>query len=145
MGCATGVVKFVMFLFNFAFVVSLFFRIIIQNSFLCNEIWKVVVESFLISLIPKKCSHYDSLLFQVGGILMVVAGALVVSGYNTYEHVVNLDAYKAPPIILIVVGSAVFLIAFMGCCGVLRENNCMMMTVRNKMVPSGIFKQNFLW
>jgi len=84
MGCGTGVVKFVMFLFNFVFV--------------------------------------------CGGILMVTAGALVLTGYQNYEHVADLDSYKAPPILLIAVGSAVFLIAFMGCCGVLRESNCMMMT-----------------
>jgi len=84
MGCGTGIVKFVMFLFNFIFV--------------------------------------------VGGVLMVWAGAMALSGYQEYQHFVNLDSFRAPPIILIAVGCAVFLIAFMGCCGVLRENNCMMMT-----------------
>jgi CD63 antigen len=86
MGCGTGVVKFVMFFFNFIFV--------------------------------------------VGGILMVTAGVMSLTGYQDYQHFVDLelDSYKAPPILLIAVGCAVFLIAFMGCCGVLRENNCMMMT-----------------
>jgi len=84
MGCGTGIVKFVMFFFNFIFV--------------------------------------------VGGILMVTAGVMALTGYQEYKHLVDLDTYKAPPIILICVGCAVFLIAFMGCCGVLRENNCMMMT-----------------
>jgi len=85
MGCGTGIVKFVMFLFNFMFV--------------------------------------------VGGILMVTAGVLTLTGYQDYQHLVpQLDEYKAPPILLIAAGCAVFLIAFMGCCGVLRENNCMMMT-----------------
>jgi len=87
MGCGTGIVKFVMFLFNFIFV--------------------------------------------VGGILMVTAGVFALTGYQhqDYQHLVpQLDSYKAPPILLIAAGCAVFLIAFMGCCGVLRENNCMMMT-----------------
>ncbi|CAL8126394.1 unnamed protein product [Orchesella dallaii] len=88
MGCATGIVKFLMFLFNFVFV--------------------------------------------VGGVLMVTFGVLVFTGYqgfqDEYAHVVKVDSFKAPPIILIAVGAAVFFIAFMGCCGVLRENNCMMMT-----------------
>ncbi|ODM95263.1 CD63 antigen [Orchesella cincta] len=88
MGCATGIVKFLMFLFNFVFV--------------------------------------------VGGVLLITFGVMALTGYQDfqqeYEHVVKVDSFKAPPIILIVVGGAVFLIAFMGCCGVLRENNCMMMT-----------------
>lgn len=63
---------------------------------------------------------------------MITFGVLVLTGYQDfqqeYEHIVKVDSFKAPPIILIAVGAAVFLIAFMGCCGVLRENNCMMMT-----------------
>ena len=60
---------------------------------------------------------------------MVTAGVLVLTGYQDYKHFVNVDSYRAPPILLIAAGCAIFLIAFMGCCGVLRENNCMMMTV----------------
>lgn len=73
---------------------------------------------------------------------MVTAGALVLVEYKEYKEVVDVDleAWKAPPICLIVAGSAVFLIAFMGCCGVLRENNCMMMTVRKQHCLSILFE-----
>lgn len=39
------------------------------------------------------------------------------------------NAQTMLPIVAICLGSVVFIIAFMGCCGALRENNCMMMTV----------------
>lgn len=65
---------------------------------------------------------------------MVTCGTLVLLDYKEYQHVVDLETYKAPPILLIVAGTAIFLIAFMGCCGVLRENNCMMMTVSNSSI-----------
>lgn len=62
--------------------------------------------------------------------MLVTLGALVISGFNEYKNVIgDLDEYKASPIVLIVVGTVVFFVAFMGCCGVLRESNCMMMTV----------------
>jgi CD63 antigen len=33
------------------------------------------------------------------------------------------------PVLLIVVGVTVFVVAFFGCCGAVKENHCMIMTV----------------
>jgi len=85
MGCATSLVKFLIFLFNFIFV--------------------------------------------AGGTALVVFGALFFNGYKQYEDILpELGPYSAPPILMMVVGSIVFFIAFLGCCGTIRESKCMMMT-----------------
>jgi len=87
MGCGTSMVKYILFFFNFLFVIA--------------------------------------------GILLITAGALSFAGYDKYLDLakeVELDAYKAPPILMMIIGSIVFLIAFLGCCGTMQESNCMMMT-----------------
>jgi len=67
--------------------------------------------------------------FLLCGVGLIVFGALTQSGYQKYlEFLGELGAYQAPPIIAIVVGSIVFIIAFAGCCGAIRESNCLMMT-----------------
>lgn len=67
-------------------------------------------------------------LIVIGGVLVITAGALTLSGFDEYKEYFDMSDYNAAPITSIVFGSIVFLIAFMGCCGVLRENNCMLMT-----------------
>jgi len=85
MGCATSLVKFLIFLFNFVFV--------------------------------------------AGGVALITFGALFYNGYKTYESILpDLGPYTFPPILMMVVGGVVFIIAFMGCCGTIRESKCMMMT-----------------
>jgi len=68
--------------------------------------------------------------FVLCGIGLIVAGALTQTGYLKYVDFLDepLGAYQAPPIMMIVIGSIVFLIAFAGCCGAIRENNCLMTT-----------------
>lgn len=84
MGCATSMVKYLLFFFNF--------------------------------------------LFVLGGALLITIGALSFNGFKTYENFVELKAYQAPPIGMMVVGGIILFIAFMGCCGTVRESKCMMMT-----------------
>jgi len=85
MGCATSVVKFLIFLFNFVFV--------------------------------------------AGGVALVAFGGLFYYGYTQYKEILpDLGPYGTPPLLMIIVGSIVFVIAFLGCCGTIRESKCMMMT-----------------
>jgi uncharacterized membrane protein YidH (DUF202 family) len=73
-------------------------------------------------------------LLQLCGLAILIAGAL------TYANIDKVDYYmdkvnnevnvSASPIALIVVGSIVFVIAFYGCCGAIRESHCMIVTVR---------------
>jgi len=74
---------------------------------------------------------FFNFLFVIAGILLVTGGALSHVGYDKYMDLAreaDLDSYKAPPILMMVIGSIIFVIAFLGCCGAMRENNCMMMT-----------------
>jgi CD63 antigen len=67
---------------------------------------------------------------QLCGLAILVAGALSyanIDKVNNYLQEVNVSA---SPIALIVVGSIVFVIAFYGCCGAIRESHCMVVTVR---------------
>ncbi|XP_011629543.1 CD63 antigen-like [Pogonomyrmex barbatus] len=86
MGCAMGVVKYLLFIFNFIFV-------------LC-------------------------------GLAILVIGVLIQIGNNHYSK--HLDEITKnlmfPSITLIVIGSIIFIIAFLGCCGAIRESHCMMVT-----------------
>lgn len=86
MGCGMGVVKYLLFIFNFIFV-------------LC-------------------------------GLAILVIGVLVQVGKQNYSKHLNefTDYVTFPAITLIVIGSIIFVIAFLGCCGAIRESHCMMVT-----------------
>jgi CD63 antigen len=72
---------------------------------------------------------FFNFVFVVGGIALIALGAMFYSGYKDYEAVLpDLGPYGYPPILMMVIGAVVFLIAFMGCCGTLRESKCMMLT-----------------
>lgn len=67
--------------------------------------------------------------FQLCGIALIAVG---VGFLLKYDDV--LDAFKdlnvnVVPIAFIVIGSAIFLIAFFGCCGAIFESECMVLTV----------------
>ncbi|XP_077261670.1 23 kDa integral membrane protein-like [Temnothorax americanus] len=88
MGCGMGVIKYLLFIFNFIFV-------------LC-------------------------------GLAILVVGVLVQVGKTSYEVSDRLEDITgnitAPAITLIVIGCIIFVIAFLGCCGAIRESHCMIVT-----------------
>jgi CD63 antigen len=73
-------------------------------------------------------------LLQLCGLGLLVAGALTYANIDQVDYfldrVSNEVNFSAPPIVLIVVGSIIFVIAFYGCCGAIRESHCMIVTVR---------------
>jgi len=85
MGCGTTLVKYLLFLFNFVFVVG------------------GITLVALGALTYTKFEHYDDLMEQIG-----VAG------------------FRGPPIAMMIGGGIVFFIAFLGCCGAIRESPFMM-------------------
>ncbi|XP_059616981.1 CD63 antigen [Phlebotomus argentipes] len=68
-----------------------------------------------------------NLLFALTGLLILTVGAIIQSSYNHYSNFVDHTIWVAP-ILLIIVGSIVFIIAFFGCCGAVKENSCMVLT-----------------
>lgn len=58
---------------------------------------------------------------QVSGLVLLIAGIIVLLDVNDYQHFVE-DKLMAPPVILIVVGTFVFLVASLGCYGAIKES-----------------------
>lgn len=65
---------------------------------------------------------------QITGIILVSIGSVVLEQYNNYEHFLD-NKFLSVPTLLVVIGSIIFFIAFFGCCGAIRENYCMVVTV----------------
>ncbi|KAL6255277.1 CD63 antigen [Pogonomyrmex barbatus] len=62
-----------------------------------------------------------NLIFAISGIGIIAAGALVLADVGEFNHFVE-GRIMAPPIVLIVAGSIVFIIAFLGCYGAIKEH-----------------------
>ncbi|XP_023710812.1 CD63 antigen isoform X2 [Cryptotermes secundus] len=69
-----------------------------------------------------------NLVFALCGLAILIAGALSYANIDRVDnHLHNVDV-SGSPIALIVVGSIVFIVAFYGCCGAIRESHCMVVT-----------------
>uniref|UniRef100_A0A0C9SED5 Tetraspanin n=1 Tax=Amblyomma americanum TaxID=6943 RepID=A0A0C9SED5_AMBAM len=64
--------------------------------------------------------------FAISGIVIIVCGGYSLHLFKKTGPVIG-DDYVSAPVILIVVGSIVFLVAFLGCCGAMQESYCMLM------------------
>lgn len=64
--------------------------------------------------------------FALSGVLIIVCGGYSLHWFKNTGPVIG-DHYVAAPVILIVIGSIVFLVAFLGCCGAMQESYCMLM------------------
>ncbi|XP_011049563.1 PREDICTED: CD63 antigen [Acromyrmex echinatior] len=62
-----------------------------------------------------------NLIFAISGIGIIVAGAWVLADVGEFDHFME-NRIMAPPIVLIVAGSIVFAIAFLGCYGAIKEH-----------------------
>lgn len=65
-------------------------------------------------------------LFAVSGIGIIIAGALVLSDVGEFRHFME-GKVLAPPVVLIVAGFIVFLVASLGCFGAIRESYNLLM------------------
>ncbi|KAM7283678.1 CD63 antigen [Ixodes scapularis] len=63
--------------------------------------------------------------FAISGIIIIVCGGYSLHLFKKTGPVIG-DNYVSAPVILIVVGSIVFLVAFLGCCGAMQESYCML-------------------
>jgi len=78
-----------------------------------------------------KCVKYllfaFNLIFAISGIALLVTGIVVRTAYSHYLNFVG-DAILSAPILLIVIGAVIFVVAFSGCCGAVKENRCLLIT-----------------
>ncbi|XP_018573176.1 CD63 antigen-like [Anoplophora glabripennis] len=67
-----------------------------------------------------------NLIFAVSGIGLIIAGSLVLSDVGEFNHFME-GKILAPPVVLIVAGVIVFLVASLGCYGAIKESYYMLM------------------
>ncbi|XP_063227101.1 23 kDa integral membrane protein-like isoform X2 [Bacillus rossius redtenbacheri] len=65
--------------------------------------------------------------FALAGIALLVVGALTQAQISEVNQFLD-GKFSGPPIVLIVLGSVIFVVAFLGCCGAVRESTCMLTT-----------------
>jgi CD63 antigen len=70
--------------------------------------------------------------------LAVLICGIIIHMSMDYVIKANIEVpISAPAIVLIVIGAVIFIIAFFGCCGAIRESHCMIVTVSiNKKICS---------
>ncbi|XP_038212639.1 23 kDa integral membrane protein-like [Zerene cesonia] len=71
---------------------------------------------------------FANLFFALAGLALVGLGIAVQLQVSEIVDIVESANFQIAPITAIVLGSIVFLIAFFGCCGAIKENNCMLVT-----------------
>lgn len=60
--------------------------------------------------------------------MIISVGTTIYAVYENFSHFLD-PSYFSPATLLVVVGILVFIIAFMGCCGALKESTCMVLVV----------------
>ncbi|KAG5678520.1 hypothetical protein PVAND_008187 [Polypedilum vanderplanki] len=69
-----------------------------------------------------------NLLCAVAGIALIVVGAIPLFKLDDIRDAFPENNPATVPIIIVVLGSIIFIISFFGCCGAIRENQCMVST-----------------
>lgn len=69
------------------------------------------------------------LLFQLFGLAMIGVGVAVLLKWSMLTDLLR-GHLTVAPWVFIVIGAIMFVIAFFGCCGAIRESHCMVVTVR---------------
>ncbi|XP_011882791.1 PREDICTED: CD63 antigen [Vollenhovia emeryi] len=68
-----------------------------------------------------------NLFFVITGIVLLSIGLVIHGVYHQYQHFLD-NSFFSVPSLLVAVGSIIFIIAFFGCCGAVRESYCMIIT-----------------
>jgi CD63 antigen len=69
-----------------------------------------------------------NLIFALSGLALLVLGALYFFKVGDFQPALEHSPIGVAPILLIILGAIVFVIAFFGCCGAIRESSCMLTT-----------------
>ncbi|KAL5287329.1 hypothetical protein ACFFRR_008310 [Megaselia abdita] len=83
-------------------------------------------ESFLNFIIKYFLFIFNFLCVIVGAGLIIV-GSLFLAGVSDFEGQ-DLPYINVLPVLTIVLGCIIFVVAFFGCCGAIKENSCMLTT-----------------
>ncbi|CAG9822000.1 unnamed protein product, partial [Phaedon cochleariae] len=72
-------------------------------------------------------NHTSVLFFQLAGLGFVIIGILVKFNVGQATNILPTD-FSLAPILSIIIGAIVFITAFLGCCGAVKESTCMLTT-----------------
>ncbi|XP_014277319.1 CD63 antigen [Halyomorpha halys] len=68
-----------------------------------------------------------NLLFAISGIVILTIGIMIQQKYSNYKIFIDEKLFSLP-VIFIIVGVLIFIVAFFGCCGAIQESNYMLIT-----------------
>ncbi|KAG7202538.1 hypothetical protein KM043_009737 [Ampulex compressa] len=74
-----------------------------------------------------------NLLFVITGIILLTIGLIIHGIFHNYQHFLD-NKFFSVQYLLIAVGTIIFIIAFFGCCGAVRESYCMIVTFTSLLV-----------
>jgi len=77
--------------------------------------------------VVKYLTFFFNFLFFLSGLALVIVGGVIRSKYGDYLSFAD-SKFASAAIFIIVVGVIVFIIGFLGCCGAVKENYCMVTT-----------------
>ncbi|XP_059060714.1 CD63 antigen-like [Achroia grisella] len=69
-----------------------------------------------------------NLLFAITGLIILIVGITSEIKSSPYIDLTDEQFYTSGPVVMIIVGIIVFVVAFFGCCGAVKENHCMIIT-----------------
>ncbi|XP_070569502.1 CD63 antigen-like [Ptychodera flava] len=77
--------------------------------------------------VVKYLVFFFNFIFWLCGGLLIIIGALAQSKYSEYTSITG-GLFSGLPIYIIIVGCVIFVVSFLGCCGAVKENYCMVTT-----------------
>jgi len=80
----------------------------------CDSLFKTIIMLF-------------NLIFALVGLVLMGFGVYVQLEAKDYLNFLG-DNYTNTPVFVIILGAIIFVVAFFGCCGAIKENKCMMYT-----------------
>lgn len=75
----------------------------------------------------KYLMFFFNFLFWLSGLALIIVGAIIRDKYGDYFSYAD-NKFANAAVFIIVVGVIVFVIGFLGCCGAIKENYCMVTT-----------------
>jgi len=75
----------------------------------------------------KYLMFFFNFLFWLSGLVLIVIGAIIRDKYGDYFSYAD-NKFANAAVFIIIVGVVVFIIGFLGCCGAVKENYCMVTT-----------------
>jgi len=75
----------------------------------------------------KYLMFFFNFLFWLSGLILIIIGAIARDKYGD-EFVELSQQFSNAPVLIIAVGVIVFVVGFLGCCGAVKENYCMVTT-----------------